>query len=254
MWFDVKLLFLFVCSILPILSEIQNCTQLCLQPEEHTNVWNNNAIIYSVKHIWTVAVVFDYMPYLAKSGSRTHSTLLRQEDTKRTCFIILSEALPSAWPRRTIFRGSVSLASHTCPSHIQFKGNTSYKICKISRMQIDSPWGILFHQLPKDYEWAWPKWDIDKLICHKIMSLIGGWSVKKKFFIFWSNCSKWNLTRSGHSDSPKSRVLIELMRWPWQLKGIGGGEPFHQESCDMVNIFAFEGQLQLKIILMTFEE
>ena len=77
--------------ISPILSENQSCRQLCLQPARlfHQTV-----------------------------PSQTHS--LVHFELNLTCLIILREAVPSAWPSRTILRGSVSLASQTFRGKIHF--------------------------------------------------------------------------------------------------------------------------------------
>ena len=50
--------------------------------------------------------------------SLTHS--LVHFELNLTCLIILREAVPSAWPSRTILRGSVSLASQTFRGKIHF--------------------------------------------------------------------------------------------------------------------------------------
>ena len=76
----------------------------------------------------------------------------------------------------------------------------------------DKPSEILFHRSPAGYEWASPKFKIYKFLAVK--SNISDHQQSIVIYIMlWSLFTVFP-TKSGHSDSPSSRVLIELIRWP----------------------------------------
>ena len=115
--------------ISPILSENQSCRQLCLQPARlfHQTV-----------------------------PSQTHS--LVHFELNLTCLIILREAVPSAWPSRTILRGSVSLASQTFRGKIHFYifvqlKNVLFLLVKLSENAILSCITLMYKQcLAQDFQ------------------------------------------------------------------------------------------------------